>query len=158
MNVSDGGVPKRPVERVRVSREGTAGDRQRDRRRHGGEERALCLYSADLIDALHAEGHPVRTGATGENLTIRGVPWDVVQVGARVRAGALEAEVTGFAHPCENLRPYFVDEDFTRISQKVRPGWSRVYARVLVGGEVARGDAVVIRVSAPAMVREDAER
>lgn len=141
INVSDGGVPKRPVERARVTAEGVAGDRQRDLEHHGGAARALCLYSADLIDALRAEGHPIVPGAAGENLTVRGIPWDAMTVGARFRAGDVEAEVTGFAHPCHNLRPYFVNGEFVRISQKTRPGWSRVYARVVVPGEVAVGAA-----------------
>ncbi len=158
VSVSDGGVPKRAVERARVSADGVAGDRQRDRRHHGGPARALCLYSADLIDALRGEGHAIAAGAAGENLTLRGIPWDAMAVGARFRAGTVEGEVTGYAHPCENLGPYFADEAFTRISQKVHPGWSRVYARVLTEGEVAPGDAVVVRAADSAMVGGDAAR
>ena len=142
VNVSGGGVPKLAVERARVSAAGVAGDRQRDLGHHGGEARALCLYAAELLDALRAEGHPIAAGAAGENLTIRGIPWTAMTVGTRFRAGTVEGEITGFAHPCDNLRPYFTDEAFTRISQKLHPGWSRVYARVLRGGEIARGDAV----------------
>ncbi|MDE3053212.1 MAG: MOSC domain-containing protein [Gemmatimonadota bacterium] len=149
VNVSDGGVPKRAVERARVTPAGVAGDRQRDLRHHGGEGRALCLYAAELLDALRAEGHPIGAGAAGENLTVRGVPWAAMTVGARFRAGTVEGEITGYAHPCDNLRPYFTDAEFTRISQKLHPGWSRVYARVLRGGEVAPGDAIVVTGGGP---------
>ena len=139
MNVSEGGVPKRSVARARATTDGLAGDRQRDLEHHGGAQRALCVYSADLIDALRAEGHAITPGAAGENLTIRGVAWDAMTVGARFRAGEVEAEVTGYANPCHNLRPYFTDGRFGRISQKTHPGWSRVYARVLREGEIAAG-------------------
>jgi MOSC domain-containing protein YiiM len=64
--------------------------------------------------------------------------------GVKLRVGEVDAEVTAYAHPCANLRPYFIDEAFTRISQKLHPGWSRVYARVLSGGVMERGAAVTM--------------
>ncbi len=139
VNVSAGGVPKQPVERAQVTVDGLVGDRQRDREHHGGPQRAVCLYSAELLDALRAEGHDVAPGTTGENLTVRGIPWESMAVGARFRAGEVEAEVTGYANPCHNLRPYFLDGRFGRIGQTNHPGWSRVYARVLREGEIACG-------------------
>lgn len=139
---SAGGVPKLPVERALVRATGMEGDRQRDRRFHGGPERALCLYSQDLLDALAAEGHPVSRGALGENVTIHGVPWDHVRPGARLRIGGVTAEVTSYTVPCKNIAGAFADGAFTRVGQKVRPGWSRVYVRVLVEGVIAIGDSV----------------
>jgi MOSC domain-containing protein YiiM len=144
VNISDGGVPKRPVARATVTERGVTGDRQRDLRHHGGPDRALCLYSTDLIDALRAEGHAIAAGDAGENLTVRGIPWEAMVPGVRLRVGDVEAEVTAYAHPCDNLRPYFLDAAFTRISQKLHPGWSRVYARVLTPGVVERGAVVTV--------------
>ncbi|MGH7671142.1 MAG: MOSC domain-containing protein [Gemmatimonadaceae bacterium] len=132
-------MPKRPVERALVTVNGVVGDRQRDLENHGGVQRALCLYSAELLDALRAEGHDVGPGVTGENLTIRGVAWDAMTAGTRFRAGPVEGEVTGYANPCHNIHPYFVDGRGARIAQKLHPGWSRVYARVLLEGEVGVG-------------------
>jgi len=34
----------------------------------------------------------------------------------------------------------FKGGDYTRVSQKRHPGWSRVYARVLVPGSIRQGD------------------
>ncbi|HVZ78909.1 MAG TPA: MOSC domain-containing protein [Gemmatimonadaceae bacterium] len=154
VNVSNGGVPKRSVARARVSVTGVEGDRQRDLRFHGGPDRAVCLYSADLIDALAAEGAAIGPGAVGENLTLRGIPWDAMVVGTRVTIGEVEAVVTGYASPCANLRPVFGTAAVTRISQKVRPGWSRVYARVVQEGVVAAGDAVRVVPPQPAAERQ----
>lgn len=144
INVSPGGVPKRAVPSAMVSERGVEGDRQRDLRHHGGPDRALCLYSAELIDALRVEGHPIVAGAAGENLTVRGVAWDAMVPGARLQVGEVEAEVTSYAHPCSNLVPWFTDAVFTRISQKLHPGWSRVYARVLHGGEIVVGASFTV--------------
>ena len=70
LNISNGGVPKLAVERCEVRSRGLAGDRQRDRRYHGGPERAVSLYSLELIHALRADGHPIDVGCIGENFTL----------------------------------------------------------------------------------------
>ena len=123
------------------------GDRQRNRRFHGGPDRALCLYSQELIDALGAEGHPIVRGAVGENVTIAGLPWDRVRPGARLTLGEVDVEVTSYTAPCENIEGAFLDGRFVRISQRVHPGWSRVYVRVLRGGSLRVGDAVRLEAS-----------
>jgi MOSC domain-containing protein YiiM len=139
----DGGVPKYPVPSAEVTVNGVAGDRQRDRRHHGGPSRAVSLYSHDLIRALQAEGHAITPGSAGENLTIAGLHWPALQVGDRLRIGQrLRIEITGYATPCENIIDSFEGGKFIRISQKVNPGWSRLYARVLDEGTVREGDAV----------------
>ena len=139
---SNGGVPKLPVESAAVGVQGMEGDRQRNRRFHGGPDRALCLYSQERIDALVAEGHLLAPGVVGENVTIAGLPWEQVRPGRRLTLGEVEVEVTSFTAPCENIAPAFLDGRFVRISQKVHPGWSRVYVRVLREGALHVGDAV----------------
>src|SRR6266536_183252 len=91
---SPGGVPKRAVDRATVTESGMEGDRQRNRRIHGGPARALCVYSQERIDALVAEGHSVAPGVLGENVTIAGLAWSDVRPGTRLQIGAVEAEVT----------------------------------------------------------------
>jgi MOSC domain-containing protein YiiM len=140
LNTSPGGVPKLPVAEAIVSLDGIAGDQQRDRRHHGGPDRALSLYSLDVIEQLQLEGHPIAIGTAGENVTIRGLEWREIVPGCRLTLGAVDVEITGYATPCKNIRGSFLDEDITRISEKLHPGWSRVYARVLRGGVVREGD------------------
>ena len=72
INLSRGGVPKLPVEAAAILAGGLEGDRQRDLRYPGGPDRAVSLYSADLIRRLQDEGHPIVPGAIGENLTLEG--------------------------------------------------------------------------------------
>jgi MOSC domain-containing protein YiiM len=144
INVSPGGVPKLPVASARVSAAGVAGDRQRDLRFHGGADRAVCLYSMERIEALQAAGHSISPGTAGENLTVRGLDWNRVVPGATLRIGGVAMEITGFASPCASIRPSFADGNSNHISQKLHPGWSRVYARVTGVGEVRVGDAVTL--------------
>jgi len=138
-----GGAPKYQVAAARLKTNGVEGDRQNDRRFHGGPERAVCLYSWELIRALQGEGHPIECGSAGENLAIAGVDWNEVAPGARLLLGeAVLLEIVSYTSPCYKIADAFQDGDFKRISQKLRPGWSRVYARVFQPGKVCEGDGV----------------
>ena len=141
---SGGGVPKLPVAHAKAGVGGLEGDWQRDRRHHGGPDRALCLYSLELIDALAAEGHAIYPGAMGENVTISGIDWRLVQPGVRVGIGEAEVELTAFASPCQSIAPVFMDGRIVRVAEKVYPGWSRVYSRVIREGDIRVGDRVCL--------------
>lgn len=84
VSVSNGGVPKRAIERGIVWEEGVQGDRQADFRAHGGPTRAVCLYSLEVIEKLRAEGHPIGPGATGENVTVGVLDWSLVIPGVEM--------------------------------------------------------------------------
>ena len=137
-----GGVPKHAVPNTQIGTQGVAGDKQRDRRFHGGPERAVSLYSLERIAALQAEGHPIAPGSTGENLTISGIDWGELAVGDQLRIGDLLVEITSYAAPCSNIAGSFADGLSKRISQKLHPGWSRLYGRVLAEAAVQTGDPV----------------
>jgi MOSC domain-containing protein YiiM len=141
---SAGGVPKLAVERAMVRAGGMEGDKQANRRFHGGPNRALCLYAQERLDALAAAGHPIERGTLGENVTIAGLPWDEVRPGTRLRLGAVDAEVTGYAAPCAKIAFGFADGSSALVGQKTNPGWSRVYVRILAEGELAVGDPVTL--------------
>lgn len=143
INLSRGGVPKRRVDDAKVSQLGLQGDAQNDKKNHGGPEKAVCVYSLERIHALQAEGHPIEVGAVGENVTVEGIDWELVVPGVRIRLGEeVLLEVTDFTDPCKTIRESFIDGRFVRISEKVHPGWSRVYARVLSEGGIRFGDPV----------------
>jgi MOSC domain-containing protein YiiM len=144
INISKGGVPKRPRDSCFVSVNGLQGDRQRDLRYHGGPDRAVCLYSLDLIQALQSEGHSITPGSIGENLTVEGVDWSRMVPGARLEVGAAVIQLTDYAAPCSNIAPSFQRRQYVRVNQKVNGGWSRLYARVLTEGTVRVGDSVTL--------------
>src|ERR1700753_733311 len=122
LSCSECGVPKLAVREAVVTQDGLEGDRQRDTRFHGGPERALCLFPLELILELQAEGHPVFPGSVGENVTIVGVEWRSLKPGARLVFGdEVVIEITGYATPCRTIIDSFLDGDFKRISQKLRP-------------------------------------
>jgi MOSC domain-containing protein YiiM len=143
INVSQGGVPKLALPHAEVTADGLAGDKQADRKHHGGPQRAVCLYSLERILALQEEGHPVFPGAAGENLTVVGLDWGGIAPGQQFRLGPeVVVEIVSYTPPCATIRHCFRGQQQNRISQKHNPGWSRVYARVLQSGRIGVGDAI----------------
>jgi MOSC domain-containing protein YiiM len=145
INISDGGVPKLPVPQAHITLNGLSGDHQRTPKYHGGPDRAVCLFSLEVIEALQAEGHPIAPGACGENLTLAGVAWADLKPGGRLHIGeSVELEITSYTVPCQHNARWFLGDNYKRISQKRHPGWSRLYARVLGEGMVRPGDRVCV--------------
>jgi MOSC domain-containing protein YiiM len=145
INVSNGGVPKSRVAGARVSLLGLETDRHNNRKYHGGPDRAVSLYSLETIQALQREGHPIDIGTAGENITVRGLDWELVVPGATMKVGEeVLLEIASFTTPCKTIRDSFIDGYFVRISHKLHPGWSRVYARVMREGEIHLGDPVQV--------------
>lgn len=143
LNVSDGGVPKLPVDRVEVEFAGVATDRQATRQHHGRPWQALCLWSAEVIAALAADGHPIAAGSAGENITISGIDWALMRSGVRLTIGSTLVQVTAPAVPCKQNAGWFHDGDFDRIHHRHGP-ISRVYATVIQPGIVSAGDPVTL--------------
>jgi len=144
INISKGGVPKRPLPSCAVTVNGLSGDRQRDLRYHGGPDRAVCLFSEELIAALQGEGHPISAGTIGENFTLRGIPWAEMVPGAKLDVGEVRIELTTYAAPCNNIAGSFQRRQIGQVSQQANPGRSRLYARVLREGTVHVGDPVAL--------------
>src|SRR6185503_150995 len=96
INASRGGVPKTAMFEGLVTEQGLDGDRQRDPRFHGGPDRAIVLFSLDVIRLLQQEGHPIAPGTTGENLTVSGIDWRDVVPGRRLRIGEVQLEITKY--------------------------------------------------------------
>jgi MOSC domain-containing protein YiiM len=141
---SSGGVPKHALLQATIGRRGLEGDRQAERRHHGGPFQAVCLWSSEIIDALLSEGHPIHPGAAGENITVSGIDWTTIRPGVRMQVGDALLEISAFADPCTKNAQWFLHRDFHRTGHALHPGWSRAYAWVLAGGDVAPGDPVVV--------------
>mmetsp|Transcript_119978 Transcript_119978/g.344894 ORF Transcript_119978/g.344894 Transcript_119978/m.344894 type:complete len:267 (+) Transcript_119978:68-868(+) len=151
---ADGGkarpsFPKARMPAAMVTARGLEGDRQGEAvdaafGGHGGPLKAVCLYSADVVRALQAEGHPIGEGTAGENISLSGIDWERVVPGVRIEIGEVLLEVTKFCMPCFKQRANFKDGNYLAISQLRCPGRSRVYAAVLREGLVEEGAAAVV--------------
>lgn len=144
LHASGGGVPKLPIDSATVGWSGVEGDRQGSRVHHGRPWQALCLWSDEVIANFAAKGHPIRPGYAGENITVRGLPWEVARPGAKVTIGSVAATVTAYAIPCSQNEAWFTGGDFELMSHERGPV-SRIYARVDGPGTIALGDSLTLR-------------
>tara|TARA_Y100000768_G_scaffold269430_1_gene205955 strand:- start:162 stop:638 length:477 start_codon:yes stop_codon:yes gene_type:complete len=145
INVSSGGVPKSKVESADIMKKGVEGDFNRFRDGRGGNtDRAVCIFSLELIQRLKDEGHPIEIGSTGENLTIRGVEWESLSEGTHLEIGDVVLELSEPCAPCSKIGESFIGRRFDRVDHDQEYGWSRWLARVLREGRVTIGDSVNI--------------
>ena len=136
LNTSPGGMPKRSIESARVTVDGVEGDWQKNRKYHGGPDRAICLYSEELYDFLRAKGVDLVNGSVGENFTTRGLDLQALAIGDRIRVGECVIELTKVRVPCHQLRKW--DQDLPELIVG-HSGW---VAKVIQDGIVRKGDAV----------------
>lgn len=143
INISNGGVPKYPVPQAKITSLGVEGDQHKNTKEHGGEARALCLYSLEHILAFQAEGNSIFPGAMGENLTLAGLDWSSISPGDKIYLGEeVIIEISKHTTPCNNIKSFFSDGNYSRVSEKANPGWARFYARVIKPGSIQIGDKV----------------
>ena len=136
LNVSPGGMPKLPILQAMVTRDGVEGDWQKNRKYHGGPDRAVCLYSQELYAWLRGQGIAVRGGDIGENFTTAGLDLQSLSKGDRLRVGACIIEITDVRELCSQLKKWD-----PRLS-KMLLGHSGWMAKVIQEGLVRPGDSV----------------
>lgn len=138
LNISNGGMPKQPVAEAMVSVDGVKGDWQKNRKYHGGPNRAVCIYSEELYQGLRDDGVKVQNGDIGENFTTRGINLQHLKKGDRLKVGQCIIEITDIRIPCYQLKKWDVDLPELIVG---RSGW---VAKVVKEGMVKQGDAVTI--------------
>ncbi|MBX5495270.1 MAG: MOSC domain-containing protein [Bryobacteraceae bacterium] len=150
LNVSRGGVPKRPIPEGFVTPLGIEGDEVAHPQFHGGPQKALLLLASEVVDKLAAEGFPVYYGALGENVTTRGVDHRQFRAGQRYRIGDVIIELTRPRIPCSTLNVYgpgiqeAIYDRAVKEGDITSPHWgmSGFYAAVLQPGTIRKGDPI----------------
>jgi MOSC domain-containing protein YiiM len=128
------GERKKPVERV-VLREnhGIEGDA------HAGEwHRQISLLATESIAKMRAMGLDVDSGDFAENITTEGIELPSLPIGTRLAVGDTLLEVTQIGKECHTRCAIF-----HQAGDCVMPK-EGIFAKVLRGGTVAPGDAVVV--------------
>ena len=112
-----------------------------DRHAKAGSRRQVLLIEKETLDALD-----LAPGIVRENITTQGANLMDLVPGRRLRLGHdVVLEVTGICNPCHRL-----DEVRDGLSQEIaeRRG---VNARVVAGGSIQLGDAIVVLEAHPAV-------
>ncbi len=134
--------------------EGLDGDRQGDRRVHGGPDKAVHLYPvghyralADLLPETHVT---LAAGVLGENLSVDGIDESMVCIGDVFVLGEVRLQVSQLRRPCWKISHRLgVDVASRVVADHGLTGW---YFRVLDGGLLpADGTLELIDRPAPAM-------
>ena len=157
VNISNGGVPKRPIVSGKLGTQGFKGDHFTHPGIHGGAEQAVLVIAVETIEDLVRQGYPVFPGALGENLTTRGLDPKSWRAGQQFRVGSARIELTKPRAPCRTLSRYNSGDGLLPIQKsifdpKVKRGdvtsenWGKsgFYARVIQPGEIASEDAIVL--------------
>jgi MOSC domain-containing protein YiiM len=83
-------------------------------------------------------GYPIPPGASRRQVTVRGLPLQDV-IGKTLRAGDVLLAVAGPCDPCDNM-----NRKIGPGALEAMQGWGGVFARVLQGGTLRPGDAIVV--------------
>src|SRR5688500_8516657 len=135
---------KEPVEgRVAAREDRLEGDRQADRRYHGGYDKAVYAYAREDYAWWEEQlGRPLPPGTFGENLTTEGIDVSGARPGERWRIGTTVLEVSEPRLPCFKLAIRLEDEGFVkRFGGAGRPG---AYLRIAQEGALGAGDAIEV--------------
>ena len=152
INISRGGIPKRPIAEGRLTPLGIEGDSHAHPQFHGGPLKAVLLIGSEVTDQLIAKGYPVFYGALGENFTTRGLDPKILRSGQRLRIGSAVIELTTVRIPCSTLDVYGpaikkeIYDKSVRNGDVSSPLWasSGFYASIIKTGRIAPDDPIVI--------------
>lgn len=130
---------------VELGEEGFAGDRQADRRVHGGPEKAVHLYPAThyarLVARFPEAAAQLVPGSLGENLSTPDLGEADVRLGGIWRLGGARLQVCQPRNPCWKIDERFATEGMAAfIAEQRLTGW---YWRVISPGRVSPGDELL---------------
>jgi len=141
------GIRKRPVDAptVEVGAANIAGDRQADRRVHGGPDKAIFCYPSEHVDfwreTLGYGGDGIHA-PVGENLSLQGIAEEGACIGDIWRWGSVTLQISQPRWPCYKLEmhsghPELVDA----FLSSGRCGW---YVRVLEPGTAPTSGEITV--------------
>jgi MOSC domain-containing protein YiiM len=150
INISRGGLPKRPISEGMITSTGIEGDSWAHPQIHGGPLQSVLLIASETVAALRAKGYPVYEGALGENLTTQGLDPARWRAGQQYRVGEAVIELTKVRAPCNSLNVYgpeIKNEIYDAQVKAKDPASSRwalsgFYAKVIRPGLVFPGNVI----------------
>ncbi|MGI5170102.1 MOSC domain-containing protein [Spirillospora sp. CA-253888] len=126
----DGPVPATPL--------GLVGDEQGDLRKHGGPDKALCVFPAEHYAEYERRlGRRLERPAFGENLTTEGLAEDGVCIGDVLTVGSATCEVSMPRNPCFRLAARHGPKEMPLWFEQT--GFTGFYLRVLEPGTLSAG-------------------
>ena len=145
-------IGKQPVAgAVAVGPLGLAGDEQADQSVHGGQSKAVYLYSVQhhpfwqtvrAQAGVAAPGAPLAPGLFGENLTVEGIDESGLWIGDQLRLPGCTLVVSEPRNPCFKFNAVM---GFPQASSLMnQSGYCGAYLAVLHPGQLQAGDAFTL--------------
>lgn len=148
VNISPGGIPKRPIPVGTITFAGVEGDGH-NHEKHNSPLQALSMLDVEHLDDLRAEGFDVYPGATGENLSVAGLRCESLSIGDRlIFSGGVIAEITKHRKPC-----FVLDAIDPRLKVAIH-GRTGCYAKVIQPGTIRPGETIDVLPAAVAVSAE----
>ncbi len=139
INISSGGIPKLACSNIRVDIGGLEGDGH-NHEKHRTPLQAVCLQDVEKLEELNREGYDLGFGATGENLTVRGLNVNALPLGTILQfSNGVELELTKVRKPC-----YVLDAIDPRLKEDIA-GRCGMYAKVLRTGSFRQGEVIRVK-------------
>ncbi len=122
-----------------INKEGLKGDTQSDRESHGGEDKAICVYSLEDYDFFEKRHNLLLPpSAFGENFSIVGANDRNICIGDQFACGEVIFEVSQPRQPCWKISSIMGIKNLTAML--VKEHRSGFYLRVLQEGEMKSTD------------------
>lgn len=100
--------------------------------------RQVSLLSYDKIKAFNEKGAEVTDGAFGENVVVEGIDFSSLPVGTRLQCNNVVLEITQIGKECHHHC-----QIYAKMGDCIMPR-EGVFAKVIQGGEMKKGDEMTI--------------
>ena len=141
VTISSGGIPKLPIDSVRITKDGLEADGH-DHEKHNNPIQAVCLQDMEMLQQLCEEGYSLQAGSTGENLTVKDLHVNDLPLGALLEfSGGVVLEISKVRKPC-----YVLDAIDPKLKEDI-VGRCGMYAKVLKEGIVNVREEIKIKES-----------
>ena len=148
INISRGGIPKRPIDAVRIMFTGLEGDGH-NHAKHYRPQQAVSLQDIEKLAELRDEGYALFCGTTGENINVCNLDVNALSVGAILSfVGGVQLEISKVRHPC-----YVLDAIDPRLKEVIA-GRCGMYARVMKEGVLHIGETIDVSIVTAALSSE----
>ena len=140
------GIKKNPVSSSYLTKTGFKDDFQADLLHHGGENKALFLFSSityEKINSFYDNKFDMnKTAFFGENLILSEITEEDICVGDILKIGQCKVQITQPRQPCWKLSANTDEKNMTNfIFNSGLTGW---YAKVLEEGIISQNDEVIL--------------
>ncbi len=140
------GIKKYPVQNAFLTKTGFLDDEQGDLEHHGGENKALFMFSQKTYEEINKECkmdlNIDEVSHFGENIIFSNISENDICVGDIYQLGEVKIQITQPRQPCWKLSANTNKKEMTKfIFQSGLTGW---YAKVLIEGVVCVNDELIL--------------